>query len=123
MDRSDLLQAFLSMFIGYLPTVIICLVAGVVIFSKWRQAASGSLWALLGFGLALVLCFVMPVGQIMLQHWVFQGGEQESRLWAFTAFSIVGSVLHAVVYALLLVAIYAGRSKPKASVPPSLNRP
>jgi hypothetical protein len=32
-------------------------------------------------------------------------------MWAFTAFGIVGSVLHAVIYALLLAAIYAGRPK------------
>lgn|GEM_PF-4089698 len=32
----------------------------------------GALWGLLSFGLALILCFAMPVGQTMVQHWVFQ---------------------------------------------------
>jgi len=111
------LRVFFSMFAMHLPTLVICLVAGVIILLRWRQAPTASLWALLGFGLALVLCFAMPIGQAVLQFWVFQSGAREVRMWAFTAFSIMGSVLHAVVYAFLLVAIFAGRSKPAAAVP------
>jgi len=122
MNSTELIQTFLSIFTMYLPTLVICLVAGVVILTKWKQALSGSLWALLGFGLALILCFAMPIGQTVLQHWVFQSGEQEGRMWVFGVLSVTGSVLHAAVYALLLVAIYAGRSKPEAAIPPSLNR-
>jgi hypothetical protein len=107
----DQLKIFLSMFAMYLPTLIICVVAGVVILTKWRLASNASLWALLGFGLALILCFAMPIGQTLLQNWVFQSGERESRMWAFSTFAILGSLLHAVVYALLLVAVFAGRSK------------
>jgi uncharacterized membrane protein len=107
----DQFKMFLSMFATRLPTLIVCLEAGVVILTKRRLASKGSLWALLGFGLALILCFAMPIGQTLLQHWVFQSGERESRMWAFSAFTIVGSVLHAVVYAFLLVAVFAGRSK------------
>jgi hypothetical protein len=122
-NTPDQIKIFLSMFAMYLPTLIVCLVAGVVILTRWRQASTGSLWALLGFGLALILCFAMPIGQTVIQHWVFQSGERESRMWAFSTFSIVGSVLHAVIYALLLVAVFAGRSKPDVAIPPSLNRP
>lgn len=123
MQSVDQLKIFLSMFAMYLPTLAVSLAAVIVILIKWRQASSGSLWALLGFGLALALCFVMPVGHTLLQHWVLRSGEQASRVWAFTAFGIVGSVLHAVIYALLLVAIFAGRSKPNAALPPSSNGP
>jgi hypothetical protein len=120
MNSTGLLQTFLSMFIMYLPTVIICLVAGIVILARWSQAPGASLWALLGFGLALVLCFAMPIGQTLVQHWVMQDGQHEARVWAFSVLSIAGSLLHGVVYVLLLVAIYAGRSKP-AGVSASLN--
>jgi hypothetical protein len=102
----------------YLPMLIVCVVAGVVILVKWRQAGSGSVWAILGFGLALVLCFVMPAGHTLLQRWVFYGGMQGSRMWAYSAFSIVGTLLHALVYVLLLVAVFAGRAKPNAAIPP-----
>jgi 4-amino-4-deoxy-L-arabinose transferase-like glycosyltransferase len=123
MSNADQVKMFFSMFAVYVPTLVICLVAGVVILAKWRQAGRGAVWALLGFGLALILCFAMPLGHTLLQHWVFQSGDRASRIWAFTAFSVFGSVLHAVVYALLLVAIFAGRSKPEAAIPPAFNGP
>ena len=111
MEHSDQLGTFLSLFAVNVPTLLICFVAGVVILGRWREASSASLWAALGFGLVLVLCFVMPLAQTMLQQWVMENGQRVSRMWAFTAFGIVGSVLRAIVYALLLAAIYAGRSK------------
>ena len=119
----DQFKMFLSMFAIHLPTLIVCVVAVVVILTKWRLASNASLWALLAFGLALILCFAMPIGQTLLQVWVFQSGERESRSWALSTFAIVGSVLRAVVYALLLVAVFAGRSKSDDVTPPSLNRP
>ncbi len=123
MNNSDQIKIFLSMFSAYLPTLLVCLVAGIMILTKWRQASSASPWALLGFGLALFLCFAMPIGHTLLQHWVLQSGERESRMWAFGAFSFLGSVMYALVYVFLLVAIFAGRSKPDTAIPPPLNRP
>lgn len=111
MNNTNEIQAFASLFAVYLPRLIICLVAVVVILAKWREARGGALWALLGFGLALILCFLMPVGQTIIQHWVFQDGDRASRMWAFSAFGMIGSMLQAIIYFLLLVAIFAGRSK------------
>ena len=111
MNNTDQIKTFLSMFAAYLPRLIICLVACIVILAKWRQAPSGALWAFLGFGLGLILCFVMPVGQTVIQQWVFQNGDRQNRMWAFGAFSMIGSVLQAVIYVLLLVAVFAGRPK------------
>jgi len=105
------LKLFLSLFAVNVPTLLVCLVASIVILGRWGQAPRASLWAALGFGLVLILCFVMPFGQMMLQQWVFEDGQRANRMWAFTTFGIVGSVLHAVIYALLLAAIYAGRPK------------
>jgi hypothetical protein len=118
MNTADSIKMFLTTFAIYLPMLIVCIVSGVVILLKWRLAGSGSVWAILGFGLALALCFVMPAGHALLQHWVFDGGMQGSRMWAYSAFSIIGSLLHALVYALLLVAVFAGRPKPNAAIPP-----
>ena len=105
------LKLFLSLFAMNVPTLLVCLVAGVVILGRWGQASRASFWAALGFGLVLVLCFVMPFAQMMLQQWVLEDGQRAIRMWAFTAFGILGSVLHAIIYALLLAAIYAGRAK------------
>jgi hypothetical protein len=106
------LKLFLTSLAVNVPTVLVCFVAGVVILGRWREASNASLWALLGFGVVLALCFIMPLGQTMIQQWVFENGQREARSWAFTAFGIVGSVLRAISYALLLGAIYAGRQKP-----------
>ena len=97
------------MFAINVPTLIVCLVAVAIILAKWRLAPNASLWALLAFGVALIRCFAMPLGQMMLQRWALQDGE--NRLWAFSAFAVVGSILQAVTYALLLVAVFAGRSE------------
>jgi len=121
MNASNQIQIFLSMLAMYLPTLIVCLVAGVIIFARWRQAAAGALWALLGFGLAFLLCIAMPLGHALLQSWVFQDGQRETRMWALSVFSGLGSILHALVYALLLVAIFAGRTKTDPTRPPPAN--
>jgi hypothetical protein len=113
MEPTFQLKLFLTSLAMNVPTLLVCFVAGVVILGRWGQAPRASAWAALGFGLVLVLCFVMPLAQTMIQQWVLEEGQRASRMWAFTAFGIVGSVLRAVIYALLLAAIYAGR--PKAS--------
>jgi hypothetical protein len=112
MEPTFQLKLFLTSLAMNLPTLLVCFVAGVVVLGRWGQAPRASLWAALGFGLVLVLCFVMPLMQTLIQQWVFENGQRESRMWAFTAFGIVGSILHAIIYALLLAAIYAGRPKP-----------
>ena len=119
-NSTALIQLFLSIFAMYLPTMIVCLVACVVILAKWRQASSASLWALLGFGLLLVLCFASPIGMVILQPWLNQGGQLQSHVWVYSAFSMVLSVLHCVAYVFLLVAIFAGRSKAGAAMPPPI---
>jgi hypothetical protein len=111
MNSTDEIRTLFSTFAVYLPRVIICLVACVVIVAKWREARGGALWALSGFGLALIFCFVMPVGQTMIQHWVLQDGDRAGRMWAFSAFGMFGSVLQGVIYLFLLAAIFAGRPK------------
>ena len=115
MNNVDEIRTLFSTFAVYLPRIIICLVACVVIVAKWRDARGGAIWALLGFGLALILCFVMPVGQTVLQHWVLQDGDRAARMWAFSALGVVGSVLQCFIYLFLLVAIYAGRPKTDAA--------
>jgi len=104
-------QMFLSMFATQLPTLFVCLVAGLVIVNRWKSASAASLWAFLGFGLALIRCFALPIAQTLLQQWIFENGQPHGRMWAFTALAVVGSVLHAGVYALLLVGVYAGRKE------------
>jgi hypothetical protein len=110
MNNTDQFKMFLSLFAVNLPTLLVCCIAVIVIFTKWRQASGAAIWALVGFGLNLILYVVMPLGQTVLQQWV-QSGDRLSRMWAFSALGVASSVLHAVIYTFLLVAIFAGRPK------------
>ncbi len=111
MNNPNQIKVLLSMFALQLPTLLVCFVAGVVILGRWKQGSRGSIWALLGFGLAAVLCFAVPVGQTALQDWVRHSGHTTSESASLIAgISIVWSVLRAVTYALLLIAVFAGRS-------------
>ncbi|HEY4282495.1 MAG TPA: hypothetical protein VGM62_05470, partial [Chthoniobacterales bacterium] len=92
-------------------TLLVCLVAGMVILAQWKQASKGAIWALLGFGLATILCFAVPVAQVGAQQWMTQsGGSIAERTSVFAGLGFVWSVLRAVTYVLLLVAVFAGRS-------------
>jgi hypothetical protein len=111
MNNADQIKLLLSMFAIQLPTLLVCFVAGVVILGRWKQGSKGSMWALLGFGLAAVLCFAVPVAQTAVQQWVRHSGRTTVESASVMAtISIVWSVLRAVTYALLLIAVFAGRS-------------
>ena len=117
MNDTAQIKMLLSMFAIQLPTLFVCFVAGVVILGRWKQASNGALWALLGFGLATILCIAIPVAQVGVQEWVTQSGWTiAQRTSVFAGLGFLWSVLHAVTYALLLVAVFAGRaSSPSAS--------
>jgi len=111
MNHTDQFKLLFSTFTIQLPTLLVCFVAGVVILAKWKEGSRGSLWALLGFGLAAVLCFAIPVGQTVAQEWMRHSGHTVTESVSVMAgISIVWSVLRAVSYILLLIAVFAGRS-------------
>jgi hypothetical protein len=113
MNNTDQLKLLLSTFAIQLPILLVCFVAGVVILAKWKEGSKGSLWALLGFFLAAVLCFAVPVAQTVVQDWIRHSGHTTIEAASVMAgISIMWSVLRAVSYALLLIAVFAGRSTP-----------
>jgi hypothetical protein len=119
MKHPDQIKLLLSMFAIQLPTLLVCFVAGVVILGRWKQGSKGSMWALLGFGVAAILCFAVPVAQTAVQDWVRHGDHTTVEGASVMAgISMVWSVLRAVSYALLLIAVFAGRStSPPVSTP------
>jgi hypothetical protein len=111
MNNTDQIRVLLSTFAIQLPTLLVCFVAGIVILARWNEGSNGSVWALFGFGLAAVLCFAVPVSQAAVQDWVRHSGHTTVEgASVLASISIVWSVLRAVTYALLLVAVFAGRS-------------
>jgi hypothetical protein len=117
MSNTDQLKLLLSTFAIQLPTLLVCFVAGVVILGKWKEGSKGSLWALLGFGLAALLCFAVPAAQTAVQGWISHSGHTAIESASVMAgISFVWSVLRALSYALLLIAVFAGRpTSPPAS--------
>jgi len=92
------------------PVLLVCLVACFVILARWKQGSRGLVWALLGFGLALVLSIVVPIAQTSLQRWAIEsGGSMASRASIMTGASLVWAAMRAISYICLLVAIFAGR--------------
>jgi hypothetical protein len=117
MNDTDQTKILLSMFAVQLPTLLVCFVAGVVILGRWKEVSKGAMWALLGFGLTTILCFAIPVAQAGVQEWMTRsGGTVAERTSVFAGLGFLWSVLRAITYALLLVAVLAGRStSPSAS--------
>ena len=94
MNNTDQIKLLLSMFAIQLPTLLVCFVAGVVILGRWKQGSKGSIWALLGFGLAAVLCFAVPVAQTAMQEWARHSGYT-----AFESASVMAGISNRVVSA------------------------
>jgi len=118
MNNTDQIRLLLSMFAIQLPTLLVCLVALVVVLGKWKEGSRGSMWALFGFGLAAFLCFAVPVAQTAVQDWVSHSGHTPTEGASVMAGISMGwSVLRAVTYALLLIAVFAGRSTSAGSTP------
>src|SRR6266480_2372754 len=61
------LTALVSMFVGQLPILIISLLGCVVIMARKNELGDAATWALMGFGLSIVLCIVIPLAQTFVQ--------------------------------------------------------
>jgi len=103
------MQSYLTMMITHLamqlPVLLVCLGAGALILVRWKEMGPSGVWALCGFGLGAVLCLLIPAVQAGVIAWVNQSGNMAQRAWVFQALSVVWSILHAVCYAFLLVAL------------------
>jgi hypothetical protein len=109
-DHGQLIT-LLTMFLSQLPILLVSLVGCLMMVGRWNEGSHAAGWALLGFGLSLVLCVLVPVGQLLVQNWVVGSGQSiAQRAWAFTALGLLWSILRALSYGLLLMAMYvAGR--------------
>jgi hypothetical protein len=105
------LGLFLQLLLSSLPTMLVCLGASVVILTRWKSGCSWSLWALLGFGLGLIISIAFPLTQACVQSWIVHSGHVSSYAWIFTLLAFIWSLLRAAVYVLLFVAIFEGRKQ------------
>jgi uncharacterized Tic20 family protein len=106
------LTALLSLFAAQLPILIVSVLGCMVVGTRREEFGEATAWALMGFGLSVVLCIAMPVVQTIVQKWVVEGGgNMAQRASVFTVVGVVWSVLRAASYALLLMALVATRRR------------
>ena len=123
MEDHGLIIVWLMRELGQLPGLLAALVGCGVVLTKWKQSGSGSIWALLGFGLAAGTCLLIPLSQILLQRWIIEGYEPAARAGAVaTSLGLFWGFLQALVYVFLLVAVFAGRGANQRVSPPPLPR-
>ena len=103
-----------SMFASQLPILIVSVLGCVAVGARRNELGGGAAsWALMGFGLSVVLCVLIPVVQLLAQNWVMGSGQgMAQRAWVFTVLAVVWSILRAVSYGMLFMAIVAGRQRP-----------
>ena len=107
-----LLTTLLTLLAGQLPILLVSLVGCLMMIGRWNEGSRAAGWALLGFGLSLALCVLIPVVQTIVQNWAVQGGNSMAqRATVFTGLALVWSVLRAGTYALLLMALLGGRTR------------
>lgn len=126
MNNAPQLQNILTAILVQSPVLLVSLVGCIVVLVKWRQGSRGSVWAMLGFVLSLMLCTLIPVFHTSLQSWAVQQGDFAQRSYLLHVFSFIYAVMRAISYALLLVAIFAGRSLPQPATPsliPNMKNP
>lgn len=105
------MTVLVSMFVGQLPILIVSVLGCVVVGARRNELMGAAAWALMGFGLSLILCVLIPVAQILVQNWVIGSGQSMAqRASVFTVLALFWSILRAVSYGFLLMAIVAGRT-------------
>ena len=112
------LTVLVSMFVGQLPILIISLLGCVVIMARKNELGGGTtFWALMGFGLSIVLCVLIPLAQSFVQRWVLEGGASVGqRASILSVLALVWSILRAVSYGLLLMALCVRRPANQARI-------
>jgi hypothetical protein len=120
-STADRLTLFFTMFLSQLPVLLVCLIALGLVLARREQRSPALPWALMGFGLALVLCLAIPITSTMMQSWIMSssGGSRTQVASIYGVLSFVWSILHALSYGLLAMAIFVGQSPRKSSSPPS----
>jgi uncharacterized membrane protein YccF (DUF307 family) len=114
MDTLDLLSFLVSGLLAQLPVMLVCIVACALILTRKNKIAAAPKYALWGFGLAAGLGVSMPVLSGILQVWLIRldGASRLNYIHLMWFVQLLGALLHAATYGLLLMAMLAP-AKPK----------
>jgi uncharacterized Tic20 family protein len=110
-NNSAQLTTLVSLFAAQLPILLVSVLGCLVVWVRRSELSTASLWALMGFGLSVLLCVLIPVAQTLVQNWVMDSGQSMAqRASVFTILAAVWSLLRAASYALLLMGVVGGRT-------------
>ncbi|MBV9658559.1 MAG: hypothetical protein JO295_10655 [Verrucomicrobia bacterium] len=103
---------------GLLPALV-SLIGLIVCLSSFRRAPRAATWALLGFLLLLLLIFVPLTNDLLIElsrtkHW-----SSSDLSSALRALSVAWSVVRAIAYGCLIVAVFAQRAAAYPQQPPA----
>ncbi len=98
-----------------IPALVVCVVGFVVLLARGKKEVPGKTWALLGLGLALGVSLVMPILQNIAQYSFRSGSDAAMRAQTFSILALLSSLLRAVSYAFMLVALLV---RPPVTPPP-----
>jgi hypothetical protein len=90
-----------------LPRMLVCLVACILILTRWNELGSAALPGALGFALAFLLSMGTPIIWTLLP--TVLPGPVSSQAMAFTVARLIIAVGWGLALALLGIAVIAGR--------------
>lgn len=118
MNLNSELSILFSMFLTNLPKLIVSVVAVAIVLGRKKELGLAGNWALMGFGLFVVLSFLVPVVQAGVQQWMKASGDYSRASLIYGGMSFIWSLLNAVATGMLLMAVLKGRAKPDLASPP-----
>jgi len=116
----NIVPLFLQSLAYQTPTLLVCLIACIVTILNWHLSPRASMFSIIGFGLALAICFLSPLTQSLVQYSFAHDSNAPHSLGSkLVGLAALWSALRAVSYGLIVAAIYAGRSEQRTvSTPP-----
>jgi hypothetical protein len=112
----NLISSFLTQLASQAPVLFVYLVAMILALVFWRRCPSPCALTLIAAGLLLVTSLMQSLLVLYLGRARMElGWSDEQYRWVLSANAVVWSVIRAVAFSLLVIAVFIGRkSAPQA---------
>lgn len=116
-----MMTMFWSQWLFQIPVVGASVIGMILALAFWRRCPSACLFALIGFGVLLVLAFSQSLANsYLITARIERGWSAEQYGHILTAANIVTALVRTVGYAFVLLAVFSGRPAGPANEPPRL---
>jgi hypothetical protein len=112
------LAAFVNACVVHLPSLVVWIVGIAFAIIYWRKHPQISALALIGIALLALVTIVGTIVSLWLPSVLFERGLRAEEIgWAFSLIGIVQSLIGAVAWALILLAVFKERGpRPESAV-------